>query len=532
MARDKKVEAVLVCRDHIIALGSFADCLKYSKEDHKVVDLAGRCLIPGFVDPHTHPLMLGLSKIWADVSYPAVKCIDDLVSVLRTHAELAPGEPIRGYGFDQRKLAEARYPTCSDLDRVSTEVDVQIMHISGHCNVCNSHLLDRIGAKVMVHDPPGGALGRDQNGIPNGPLFDSAADLLSGLSGVRPGKHGPNIHMPDDAANLMRQFEVGQRLFLKGGVTAVNEVQLSGQELNTYLRAQRQNTLKLRIEMSWLSNYLDELINLGFNGSFGNQFLTIGSIKFYSDASLLSGTAHLSTGYRDSERRRGYRYLEEEEITSLIVKAHSAGFQTLTHAQGDLAIESVLNAVEAAQKHYPRPEMRHRIEHCGLPTEQQCQRMAELNVWPVLQVEMNYLYGDGIISGVGEEIGSNFSPMGWFRKYGVNWALSSDAPVTAPCPLKAIHAATTRKTILGNTIGIHQKASLQEAFNACTIDAAKAIRREADLGSLEQGKLADFAVLSSDPFQLEESEYDALRDMFVVQTWIAGEKVFDLEDEN
>lgn len=527
MTDQSTAEAVYVDENVIKYVGSLDQCKAEAEKDYEIIDLKGQCMLPGFVDPHTHPMMLGMCKIWADLSYPKVKSIDDLVNVLKEHAKnLPPGEPIRGYAFDQRKFKELRHPTNEDLDRVSTDAYVQIMHTSGHCNVCNTKLLRAIGVDDDTKDPDGGALGRDSSGKPNGPLFDSANDFLSGLDGVQPGNHGPNIHMPDSKAGLMERFEVGQDYFVKAGITTVNEVQLTKQELNTYLEARDQGKLKIRIEMSFLSNYLDDVIKLGFNSDFGDDRLTIGSIKFYSDASLLAGTANVSSGYLDSERDHGYNYHSAEELKDILKKAHFNRLHTITHAQGDLAIEPILQAIEEAQNEDPWSEAIHRIDHCGLPTEEQVKRMGKVGIYPVPQTEMNYLYGDGVVEAVGMDIAKNYSPMGWFKQYDVPLVLSSDAPVTTPNPMEAIHAAVTRKTILGNTLGADQGISVNDALKAYTINAAKAVRRSHIAGSIEIGKLADFAILDKSPLSLNEDELDELRNIKVNETWLDGKKIY------
>ena len=146
MAENKQVEAVYVEDNAIKAVGTLAECREAAGSGCKTVDLNGRCMMPGFVDTHTHPMMLGMCRIWADLDYPKVAGIDDLIRVLKEHGKTLPaGEAIRGYAFDQRNFKERRHPTAADLDQVSTDVYVQIMHASGHCNVVNTKLLRAIG---------------------------------------------------------------------------------------------------------------------------------------------------------------------------------------------------------------------------------------------------------------------------------------------------------------------------------------------------------------------------------------------------
>lgn len=527
MAENKKVEAVYVEENVIKVTGSLDEC-KAVARDYEIVDLAGKCLVPGFVDTHTHPMMLGMCRIWADLDYPKVAGIDDLVNVLKEHAKtLKPGEPICGYAFDQRNFKEHRHPTAEDLDRVSTEEHVQIMHASGHCNVVNTKLLRDIGVTDDTPDPPGGAFGRDKDGKPNGQLFDSANDLLSGLHGVRPQNHGPNIHMPGTKENLMERFEVGQEFFVKAGITTVNEVQLTKQELNTYLDARDNGKLKLRMEMSFLSNYLDEVIDLGFSSDFGDNWLSIGSIKFYSDASLLSGTANVSTGYLDSERNKGYNYHEPDEMIDILVKAHKNRLHTLTHACGDGAVDPIIDAIEKAQAEDPWPEAIHRIEHAGLVTEEQAIRMGKLGMVPSTQPEFLYLYGDGVVDGVGPEKGEEFMPMARFKKYCDLYTISSDAPVTTPNPMEAISTAVCRKTNKGTVMCPEQAITVEDGLKAYTIYAAKALRRDHIAGSIEPGKLADFAVLSQCPLDLKPEEIEKMRDITVDETWLDGKKIYE-----
>ena len=528
MAEDKQAEAVYIENNRIKVVGSLLDCKSAAINDYELIDLQGKCMMPGFVDTHTHPMMLGMCRIWADLNYPMVASIDDLVNVLKEHAETLPkGESICGFGFDQRSFAEKLHPTAADLDRVSTEEYVQIMHTSGHCNVVNTKLLRAIGVQDDTPDPPGGAFGRDEKGRPNGQLFDSANDFLSGIHGVKPGNHGPNIHMPGSQENLMKRFEVGQDYFVRAGITTVNEVQLTKQELNTYLTARDQGKLKMRIEMSFLSNYLDEVIDLGFNSKFGDDWLSIGTIKFYSDASLLSGTANVSTGYLDSERNKGYNYHEPEEMINILVKAHKNRLHTLTHATGDGAVDPIIDAIEIAQAEDPWPEAIHRVEHGGLITEEQAIRMGTLGMIPSTQPEFLYLYGDGVVEAIGDEKGAEFMPMARFKKHCPLFTISSDAPVTTPNPMKAIETAVARKTIKGTVLCPEQAITVEDGLKAYTIYAAKVLMREHISGSIEVGKLADFAILSESPLDIPADEIEKIREISVMETWLDGNKIYE-----
>lgn len=526
MGETEQVEAVSVKGDTIVCTGSLEECrLAFAGNEFQEIDLNGQCLLPGFIDPHLHLMMLGMCHTWIDISYPKVKSIDDLVRELSVHKDkLRDGAIIRGFGFDQRNLKEKRYPTADDLDRVSTEYPVQIMHASGHSNVVNHYFLDLLEIDEHTEEPAGGVIGRDEHGKPNGQLFDSANDFFAKKSGVLIGNHGPNIHMPDTPENLQTLIQVGQEQCVKAGITTINDPQVTKQEMESFDVAKKNGSLKMRVVMSFLSTYLDELIHLGFRSGFGDNQLSIGSIKFYADGSLNSGTAYLSTNYADSSRKKGYLYHEPAAFKDMFVKAHKQGFQTLTHAQGDSAIQLVLDSVKEAQENGGK-ELRHRIEHCGLPSPSQIDEIKELEIWPVPQPQHVYQYGEGVIRQVGE-FGKNYSPYGWFKEKGIPIVLSSDAPVSPPNPLLAIYAAVTRKTLQGSLIGEEHQITLTEALRGYTIEAAKAVHREEVIGSIEKGKLADFAILSRNPYEVTAEE---IKDITVTETWIAGKKVFEKE---
>src|SRR5690625_2111366 len=249
MDTQMEAEAVVVENKQIKYVGSLAQCEYIAGNNYEKIDLKGKCLVPGFIDPHVHVMMLGMCNVCAAVSYPKVKNIDDLVKALKEHGEkLPPDAPIRGFGFDKRQLEEGRSPNAFDLDKVATDRPVQIMNGSGHCNIVNSYLMRLIGINKNIPDPDGGSFGRDKDGHPNGAIYDSANDYLAQSFGVKPGNHGPNIHMPDTKENLQRNIAEGQKVLLAGGFTSVNDVQVTKQEMESYLAARDSGLLKLRIE--------------------------------------------------------------------------------------------------------------------------------------------------------------------------------------------------------------------------------------------------------------------------------------------
>jgi hypothetical protein len=521
---DTIASAMLVVNGLIAAVGTVDECrdasARFVPAEPDVHDLGDAVVVPGFIDAHAHPLMLGQMMSWVDCGPAKAGSIPEIIALLREAADRTPADlPVRGYGYEQRNLAERRHPTRFELDEVAGDREVYLMNASGHGGVVNSFTFEMYGITRDTPNPQGGEFFRDADGELTGELSDAACNILTGLHGVKIGHHGPNFHLGDAPEEHVRQLEAAQRNFLAGGVTAVGDCQVSSREFDTYLRLAEGAGLQLRVSMYLLSHLLDDALDMGLRGQFGNARLSFAGIKLYADGTLGGWTAYFPDGYVGDPCRTGQLYHEPEEYRALIAKAHGAGLQTATHAQSPTAIEMVVSAIEAAQAADPRPDARHRIEHCGLPTPDQVDRMAVAGIRPVNQPQHHYNWGEGVEQAIGTP-GERFNPLGEFARAGVPVTISSDAPVAEPRPLEAIQASVTRITRRGHRLGPDELAiDVRTALRGHTIEAARSIGREADLGSLEVGKRADFAVLSAD---VDEVAPEAIGRIAVLQTWIDG----------
>ncbi len=508
---DGSAQAVIVDGTRIAFVGTEADARELAGDDADFRDLEGACLLPGFVDAHTHPLMLGQSASWVDVAGTTDMVV--LIEKLQRHAKsLAPGSPIRGFGYEQDLLG--RQPTADDLDQVAADRPVTLMHRSGHGFVVNHEALAEAGIDDATPAPEGGVIGRDSSGRLDGRVFDSACDLLTGPDGVKITNHGPNFHLGDDPDTMVEQLETAQDLFLSAGITSVADMQVTAREMTSFVALHKQGRLKMRVTMMLLSSLLDQIEQLGL-GSIGDDFLRIGGVKLYVDGSLSSGTAYMPTECcRDEE----HLYHPPQVHADLLGRAHRLGLQTATHAQGPEAIRMVLDAVERAQSLWPGREMRHRIEHCAFPTDPDIGRMRDLGVWPVPQPTQVIQFAAGIIKTYGP-IGERMYPYGSFERNDVPVVLSSDAPVTVPDPLRAVWSAATRQLDGGDVVGAEERIDPALGLAGYTINGAAAIHREDKVGSIEVGKLADFAILDRDPFT---ASVDELTSITVTETIIGG----------
>ena len=524
-AASSTATAVLTDRGRIVAIGTAAECETAAERAGLVperIDLGDAVIVPGFIDAHAHPLMYGQLMTWVDCGPEKAGSIPEIVALLREAAAGLPeGRPVRGYGYEQRNLAEKRHPTRFELDEVSADREVYLMNASGHGGVVNSYTLTLNGVDRETPNPDGGEYFRDADGELTGEISDAACNMLTGVHGVKIGHHGPNFHLADEPEEHLRQLDAATRRFLAGGVTSIGDAQVTRREFDMYLRLAEAGRLELRVSMYLLSHLLDEALEMGLVGQFGNAHLSFAGIKLYADGTLGGWTAYFPDGYVGDPCRTGQLYHEPAEYAELIRKAHAAGLQTATHAQSPTAIEMVVSAIEAALAERPDADARHRIEHCGLPTPEQIERMAVSGIRPVNQTQHYFNWGEGVEEAIGTP-GERFNPLGEFERAGVPFTISSDAPVAEPIPLEAIQTAVTRVTRRGHKLGPDDlRVSALAALRAHTIEGAISIGREDDLGSLEVGKYADFAVLSDDPLAVAGEDIAAIT---VRETWVDGER--------
>ncbi len=508
--------AMAVRDGKVVALGTEEEVAGLAGPGTRVVDLEGCAVLPGFHDAHCHVLLFGLSLV--EVNLREASCVRDVVDAVAARvARTAAGGWIRGGGYNENKLVERRHPTRTDLDPVSPEHPVYLLHVSGHMGVANSRALALAGITAQTPDPPGGVIDRDPRGEPTGVLKETAQELIK------------RVLPPYTLEETKQALAAAGRRMAAEGITSAQDAWagwVAPEEFRAYQEAVREEVLPQRI---WLMPDVESLtvkgerfdFAFGLHTGFGHERLRLGAIKIFVDGSLVGRTAALTAPYADGSGTRGILVKPEGRIFQQVRMAHAGGWQVAMHAIGDRAIEVALDAVE----HTMGPEARRyrpRIEHCGVLRWDLIERIRRLGVVVVTQPRFLYELGDGFRAALGEPRLRLTYPLASLR--GIPVALSSDRPVVDGAPLLGISAALTRRTRSGERLAPDEAVTFEEALRWYTLGGAYAAFAEDELGSLEPGKWADFVVLSDDPFGVDPADLGTVR---VRSTYVGGRLVHE-----
>ena len=506
--------------DRIVAVGDLDLVVAALPPDAERIDVAGRTVVPGFIDAHNH--YLATAESFAAIPLRDVTSIAELVARVDAVAERTePGRWIKGMGIEWSALTEGRLPTRQDLDEVAREHPVLLEHVSGHAVLVNSRALAVRAVAEDTPDPAGGTFDRDARGRLTGIVRDGATNLILGPS-VDIGHHGPNFHVELAVDEGVHLLEAAAPRYAAAGITAIGDPQVTRRELGVYREAVARGIAGPRIAAMPLSNQLPALESLGIVGPIGDDDLRITGLKLYTDGAITAGTAVFSDGL-GSSRSRGTLYHEPSVFHELIRRAHADGWQLAIHTMGDAAHEIMLDGVEAAMRAHPREDARHRIEHGTFPTVEQQRRIASLGMTPVTQPGSVRELGDVWVRQLGERV-HRVMPLQSMRALGIRPAISSDAFVQSYRPLDTVSAATFRVTPAGLRVGPEEELAIEEAIVSHTIDAARALRWDDRLGSLSAGKLADVAVIDGDLFATSPEQIGSLEMWLTIQ---GGRIVYD-----
>jgi predicted amidohydrolase YtcJ len=521
-----RAEAVAVKDGRILAVGPGVEVLKTRSPQTEMIDLKGRALLPGFIDGHGHVMLGGLQALSANMLAPPDGAVTDIASLQQALRDWAAANQaavkainlIVGFGYDNAQLKELRHPTRDDLDAVSSDVPVIVIHQSGHLAALNSRALELAGYDSQTKDPAGGVIQRRAGSTePNGVLEENAF----------------NAALPKLLANLgpggAKAFaKAGAELWASFGYTTGQEGRAVPGATDTWRAIAEAGDLKIDI-----AAYGDVLVDRDYiarnaSKTYRNHFRVAGA-KLSIDGSPQGFTAWRDRPYyapvgNYPPAYHGYPAATDAQVVDAIDWAFANGIQIMSHANGEAASDLLVAAIQAGTTKHGTVDRRPILIHGQFLREDQLDAFHRLGVIPSFFPMHTFYWGDWHRDHtVGPELADDISPTGWALKRGMRFTSHHDAPVAFPDSLRVLDATVTRRSRSGDIIGPAQRVDVITGLKALTIWAAYQQFEEASKGSLEVGKLADFAILSADPTAVDPETLDRIR---VVETVKEGTTIY------
>lgn len=502
-----RAQAVALAGERIAVVGSNSDMKHLASGQAEVIDCRGLTLLPGFNDAHCH--LPGLARRLQDLDCnpqraPSIPALQELV---RQWAKSRPaGSWVRGFGYDDRQLAEGRHPTRHDLDIAAPERPVWLEQRSGHAAALNSRALDLAGIRLDTPEPPGGLIERDPyTGEPTGILFEMHSFLRGRLG---------NIRRPKEFEDGMRA--AGQ-LLAEYGITSAQDAGADNgvERWETFRRLLSDGLLPCRITMFAGFGRLGELSSAGLSYGSGDHRLRLGHAKII--LTLTSGVLHPSPA----------------ELEEMVAEAHGRGFPVAIHCIEEDAIAAAAEALtnlrplcdEAHLHPNPPPKgeeimVADRIEHCAEGTPELIEAVRGSSAMVVTQPGFVYHNGPSYRGNVEAGLLPHLYPTGALHRAGVAVAFGSDAPVIDPNPWPAIYSAVTRRASDGLTLSgdgpDENSVSMTDALRMYTVAAASVEGTAEDKGSITPGKLADLVLADTDPLTASTDDLPGIRAMLTI----------------
>ncbi len=520
-------EALVVKDGKILFVGSLEEADRRTRPTQRV-DLGGKVLLPGFLDAHGHVFVAGFQRLAANLLPPPDGEGTDVASLLaglkdwqgRNAAAIERSGWIIGFGYDDSQLAEQRHPTATELDQVSVDVPVVIIHQSGHLAVMNHRGLVEAGFTSETPDPAGGVIRREADGrTPNGVLEEMAffGPIFKVLGAL------------DEKANE-RIALAGLEAYTAFGFTTAQEGRASQAASETWRRLANEDRLPIDVavypDIQAEAAYVREI---GVSPTYANHFRVAG-VKLSLDGSPQGKTAWLSQPYvvpppGQPTTYAGYPAIPDpSERQRLVDLAFENHWQLLTHCNGDAAADALIDAIAKAEEQYGKDDRRTVMVHAQTVREDQLDRMQELDIVPSYFSMHTFYWGDWHRDEtLGRERAYRIDPTASTLRRGMRFTEHHDAPVALPSSIMILHTTVNRTSRSGDVIGPDERVSPFLALKSITEWAAWQYFEEDTKGTLTAGKLADLVILDNDPTKVEPS---AIKDIKVLETIKEGRTVY------
>lgn len=558
MVKDQdRAEALAVKNGQILAVGTKSEVMALKASDTALVDLGGKTLMPGFFDPHSHVVLQSIKLSTANLDpIPIGKAgsIEDIQGIMKSWIRdqtLKPGTWAIGWGYDDTGIKERRHPTRDDLDAVSTEHPILLVHISGHLMACNSPMLDVLGITDKTEDPEGGVIQRRSGSSePNGVLEENAMYIALGKFPV------PS---PEEAMDIL---EAGIKQYASAGITTAQDCATGKGTWQLLDALAKSDRLPVDV-IAWplYKGIDDETFDAIAAHKHDNGRLKIGGVKLVLDGSLQGYTGYLSQPYHvqpetgkivrdhcDTEEAetifvspenrtgmpdalptaqkgyRGYSSMTQAQVDTWLKRCDAADLQVHAHTNGDAATDMLITAVKNVRADKPRPDLRTTIVHAQTIREDQLDISAQHGLSPSFFPIHVYFWGDRHRDlFLGPQRAARINPARSALDRNIKITLHHDAPIAGIELLTVAWAAVNRITTSGKALGPEQRITPFEALRAITADAAWQNFEEDRKGTLEAGKLADLVILSDDPLAVDPMK---IRDIQVLETIKEGQRVY------
>jgi predicted amidohydrolase YtcJ len=529
--RQPSAEAVAIRDGRIVAVGARDVVMARRGAETKVVDLGGKTLVPGFIDPHSHFASAMTISEQANCSGPPVGPVRDIpglvaaLKALRESRGIRPGEAIVGYGYDRASLAEGRELTCDDLDGAFPDNPVIVGHVSMHGAVLNSAAMRKVGLSAATTTPPGGIIARKPGtNEPAGLVMETAfLPVFAALSA------------PVSPERELARLKAAQMIYAAAGITTAQEGATNLGELEVLQRGAARGALFLDVVALPLITELDRILARNPPGSFGTYRgrLKLGGVKLVLDGSPQGKTAYFTTPYLTGGPTgqagwRGEPTFPPAVLDAMVKRCYDLKLQTFLHANGDAAIDMLLGAHERASAGGHSVDRRTVAIHSQFVRPDQLDRYVDDRIIPSFFTGHAYYFAAAHLANRGRAQASFLSPMKAALAKGLHPTNHTDFVVTPIDQMMVLWTAVTRKSIAGEVIGPGERVTPIEALEAITINAAYQYREEASKGSIEPGKLADLVILDRNPMTVD---LDAIRDIRVVETIKEGRTIYRRERE-
>ena len=505
-------EMVAIMGDRILLVSGNDSVESVRGAGTRVIDCAGKTIVPGFNDAHCHVFSLLRQLLSIDISASSVSSIEDIKAAIYQKAQQTPpSQWLTATGYNDFYLAEKRHPTRRDLDEVSPAHPVILLHRSLHACVLNSRALALAGISGETEEPPGATIERDlDSGAPSGLLFEMFGHISS------------QVLPPLSEAEINRGIALANRHYLSEGITSLQDATVTNDfgRWQQFRRFKDAGTLKSRLFMMFGFDSMSQFREAGLAFGSGDSQLRLGGVKVVpTDAP-------------------GQLYPSQPELNRMVLEAHRSGFQAAIHAVTQETVEAAITALEYTQNQAPKDGRRHpfgklragRIEHGSECPPRLLERLKKLNVVIVTQPPFLYYSGERYLATVPADRLPWLYRVKSFLDSGLVVAGSSDSPIVPDNPLVGIYAAVTRKaeTLLqaqGERVVLpEERISASQALEMYTSNAAYASFEENIKGSVTPGKLADMVILDADPTR---SPLEHIKDIKVEMTILGGEVVWE-----